>query len=165
MRTAHFFLSLGLVLFLWFVIDYRHGVAWATTDGLYWFLVGNIIYFAGGILLAIAFRDNRAFCKYLCPITVFLKFGTRLSILRISGEQNRCSECAACDRACPMGIPVSQYVLSDRAVIDTECVLCQNCVASCPEKCVTLSIRVGSTHGPLPKLGMRARHKISQPSL
>ena len=41
---------------------------------MFWlFLIGNILYYAGGIALAFIFKDNRAFCKYLCPITVFLK--------------------------------------------------------------------------------------------
>ena len=33
---------------------------------MFWaFLVGNILYYAIGIILAFAFRDNRAFCKYI----------------------------------------------------------------------------------------------------
>ena len=35
---------------------------------MFWlFLIGNILYYAGGIALAFIFKDNRAFCKYLCP--------------------------------------------------------------------------------------------------
>ena len=33
----------------------------------YAFLIGNAVYYAAGIALAFAFKDNRAFCKYLCP--------------------------------------------------------------------------------------------------
>ena len=36
------------------------------------FIVGNIAYYGIGIALAFLFKDNRAFCKYVCPITVFL---------------------------------------------------------------------------------------------
>lgn len=39
----------------------------------YLFLLGNAFYYIVGIALAYIFKDNRAFCKYLCPITVFLK--------------------------------------------------------------------------------------------
>ena len=31
------------------------------------FLAGNALYYIAGIALAFAFKDNRAFCKYLCP--------------------------------------------------------------------------------------------------
>ena len=37
---------------------------------MFWaFVIGNIVYYAVGIALAYAFKDNRAFCKYICPIT------------------------------------------------------------------------------------------------
>ena len=36
------------------------------------FLAGNVLYYIAGIALAFVFKDNRAFCKYLCPVTVFL---------------------------------------------------------------------------------------------
>ena len=38
---------------------------------MFWaFIIGNILYYTVGIILAFAFKDNRAFCKYICPITV-----------------------------------------------------------------------------------------------
>ena len=41
---------------------------------MFWlFLAGNALYYLVGIVFAFMFQDNRAFCKYLCPITVFLK--------------------------------------------------------------------------------------------
>ena len=37
---------------------------------MFWaFVIGNIVYYAVGIALAYVFKDNRAFCKYICPIT------------------------------------------------------------------------------------------------
>ena len=45
---------------------------------MFWaFIIGNAAYYTSGIVLAYAFRDNRAFCKYICPITVFLKLWER----------------------------------------------------------------------------------------
>lgn len=80
-RNAHFVLSLAVVLGLWIVLGYRHGTEWRTTDGLWWFIYGNALYFVLGVVLAVIFKDNRAFCKYLCPITVFLRTSGRLSVL------------------------------------------------------------------------------------
>jgi len=150
-RYAHFGFSLALVLFLWFVIGYRHGIEWAATDGLYWFLYGNIVYFAVGIILAFAFKDNRAFCKYICPITVFLNASSRFSILRIAGDKENCTDCTACDKACPMSILVSQYILAGRPVSDDECVLCESCVTVCPENTVELALRFDRGGKTLPK--------------
>ena len=51
---------------------------------MFWaFIIGNILYYTVGIILAFAFKDNRAFCKYICPITVFMKPMSYFSLLRI----------------------------------------------------------------------------------
>ena len=49
---------------------------------LRWLLIGNILYYLIGIILAALLRDNRAFCKYVCPIPVFMKIGSRFSLLK-----------------------------------------------------------------------------------
>jgi ferredoxin-type protein NapH len=67
---------------------------------------GNGLYYALGVGLAFRFRDNRAFCKYICPLTVFLKAGARLSVLEVAGDMALCTECGACDRMCPMDIRI-----------------------------------------------------------
>ena len=54
------------------------------------FIVGNIIYYIVGIALAFIFKDNRAFCKYLCPITVFLKPASYFSVVRIKCDTSKC---------------------------------------------------------------------------
>ena len=68
LRYVMFALSLALVsgLFLMKAANLEQIMFWL-------FLAGNVIYYISGIALAFAFKDNRAFCKYLCPVTVFLK--------------------------------------------------------------------------------------------
>ena len=57
---------------------------------MFWaFLVGNIIYYAVGIILAFAFKDNRAFCKYICPITVFLKPMSYFALFRVKCDKEK----------------------------------------------------------------------------
>lgn len=57
---------------------------------MFWaFIIGNIFYYIIGIILAIILKDNRAFCKYICPITVFLKPASYFSMMRIKcNEKN-----------------------------------------------------------------------------
>ena len=58
---------------------------------MFWsFLVGNILYYTVGITLAFGLKDNRAFCKYICPITVFLKPSSYFSLLRIKCNKDKC---------------------------------------------------------------------------
>lgn len=61
----------------------------------YAFIVGNIIYYIVGIALAFAFKDNRAFCKYVCPVTVFLKPMSKHAVVRIKCDKEKCVSCGA----------------------------------------------------------------------
>ena len=55
---------------------------------MFWmFLVGNALYYIVGIVLAFIFKDNRAFCKYVCPVTVFLKLMSYYSLLRVHCDE------------------------------------------------------------------------------
>ena len=66
---------------------------------MFWaFIIGNILYYATGIILAFAFRDNRAFCKYVCPITVFLKPMSYFSLFRVKCDKEKCISCGKCKR-------------------------------------------------------------------
>lgn len=75
---------------------------------MFWcFLIGNILYYAIGIALAFAFKDNRAFCKYICPVTVFLKPASYFSLLRIKCDEEKCISCGKCKSVCPMDVDVT----------------------------------------------------------
>jgi polyferredoxin len=137
LRYVHFGLSLGAVLLLYFVFDYRSGAA--GREAVIWFLVGNALYYGAGIALAYALKDNRAFCKYLCPVSVPLKLTSRFSLLKIGGEAARCNDCDACEKLCPMDIRISDYILNNQRVLSTECSLCQTCVTVCARDALKLS--------------------------
>jgi len=92
LRYVHFGLSLGLVLLLWFGFRYRDQVHFGSTAGLKWMLAGNALYYIAAAGLAYALRDNRAFCKYLCPIPVFQKLTAPLSLLKIGAEREKCDD-------------------------------------------------------------------------
>ena len=53
------------------------------------FIIGNIAYYGLGIALAILFKDNRAFCKYICPVTVFLKPMSYYARIRIQCDKDK----------------------------------------------------------------------------
>lgn len=94
------------------------------------FLVGNLLYYAAGIALAFLLRDNRAFCKYLCPVTVFLKPMSYFSLLRITCDHEKCVSCGKCRQVCPMEVDMQDN--SRRRKNGTECILCMECVKHCP---------------------------------
>ena len=100
---------------------------------MFWaFIVGNAAYYAVGIVLAYRFRDNRAFCKYICPITVFLKPMSYFSLFRVTCDKEKCISCGKCKRVCPMEVDVTDN--SRKRKNGTECILCLECVKNCPKK-------------------------------
>jgi ferredoxin-type protein NapH len=137
LRYLHFAFSLGLVLLLVFVLGFRDGAAGQTA--VVWFIVGLLAYYAIGIALAYALKDNRAFCKYVCPVSVPLKITTRFSMLKIGGDAKKCNDCGACTKMCPMDIRIPEYILKGERVLSTECSLCQTCTTVCARDALKLS--------------------------
>lgn len=94
------------------------------------FIAGNIIYYLVGAILAFALKDNRAFCKYICPITVFLKPASYYSLLRIRVDSDICIGCGKCKDVCPMDVDMLDNRRSRKN--GTECILCFECKNVCP---------------------------------
>ena len=147
LRAVHFALALGLTAVLYYGFSYTTvqtdpeaaAAGMGTWASLGWFAVGNALYYGVGIALAIGFKDNRAFCKYLCPVTVFLRMGARVALARIRGDAVACTSCGRCAETCPMGIDIPAYVKEGRRVASTECILCLKCVAACPEAALRIT--------------------------
>ena len=130
LRLLIFIVTLAFFCVVWFLYH-------ETINSIMYisFIAGNVLYYIAGITLAFAFRDNRAFCKYLCPVTVFLKPASYFSLLRIRYNEKKCVHCGKCVKACPMDVDV----LNDRRnrKNGTECILCLNCVQECPKKALS----------------------------
>ena len=130
-RYIVFLLSLSFVsaLFIFKVDNLENIMLWS-------FLIGNIMYYALGILLTFIFKDNRAFCKYICPITVFLKPASYFSYLRVKCDHNKCINCKKCVKNCPMNVDMLDD--SRKRKNGTECILCCNCIKECPKNALDL---------------------------
>lgn len=126
-RYIVFALSLIFVssLFIFNVKNINKIMFWA-------FIIGNAIYYIVGILLAVILKDNRAFCKYICPITVFLKPASKYSVLRVKCDENKCIKCNTCKRNCPMNVDMTDN--SRKRKNGTECILCMKCIDKCPKQ-------------------------------
>lgn len=104
---------------------------------MFWaFIIGNVIYYITGISLAFIFKDNRAFCKYICPITIFLKPASYFSLIRVKRDKDKCINCKKCIKSCPMNVDMLDN--SRKRKNATECILCNNCVTNCPKKALHL---------------------------
>ena len=126
-RYLTFALSLLFVsaLFLLKVGNLERIMFWA-------FLLGNLAYYLVGIALAFLFKDNRAFCKYICPVTVFLKPMSYFSLVRIRCDKTKCISCGKCKKVCPMDVEMTDN--SRKRKNRTDCILCMECVKVCPKR-------------------------------
>jgi polyferredoxin len=150
-RYIHFFLSMVLVAILFFGFKYTIiqtdpkalAEGMGTGRELVWLLIGNFLYYLIGIILAFKFKDNRAFCKYVCPLTVFLKLTSKITLLRINSDNpDNCNNCRICANACPMGIDIPSYIKDKTRVLSTECIMCMKCVAVCPNSVLKTSLGI-----------------------
>lgn len=104
---------------------------------MFWsFIIGNVLYYGVGITLAFLLKDNRAFCKYICPITVFLKPASYFSMLRVKNDKNKCLSCGKCKKICPMNVDMTDNARS--RTNGTDCILCFKCIDECPQNSLHL---------------------------
>ena len=136
-RYLHFCLSFGLVFFLFFGLHYFPKSQ--SMAVLFWMAIGNALYYAAGILLAYYTKDNRAFCKYLCPIPALQKILGRFALFKVCIDRKKCTDCGICEKKCPMDIKLLDYARAGKRVLSTECILCAVCVTSCPQKAIGIS--------------------------
>ena len=83
-----------------------------------------------GITLLGSLFVERPWCKYACPYGAVLGISNLFRVFRIRRNAGLCKLDYACDRACPMNIPVSQL----HGGSDHQCISCLECTteASCP---------------------------------
>lgn len=129
-RYIFFAVSLIFSIFLFYKkISYMGSI-------MFWsFIISNTIYYGIGITLAFVFKDNRAFCKYICPITVFLKPASYFSLIRIKINNEKCISCNKCKKVCPMDVDMTDN--SRKRLNGTECILCLECIKECPKKALS----------------------------
>ena len=99
----------------------------AMTGGLFWWKFSLML-----LILTACVFVFRAFCRFLCPLGALYSLLSRLALLGVKVDGERCVDCGACLRVCPMDI---------RAVGDRECVHCGTCIDVCPTKAI--SFRAG----------------------
>ena len=109
----------------------------ANDELMFWgLIIGNAVYYVLGIAMAAGFRDNRAFCKYFCPIGILMKPGAYVSLARIKFDPEACIGCHACERACPMDVDMRSNARN--RTNGTECILCTECITACPKGALKL---------------------------
>lgn len=90
------------------------------------------------LLASLSLLYKNFWCRYLCPYGALLGILSRLSPVKVRRNDEKCTRCGACTKACPMLIEVERQSVIDSA----ECFGCMTCVGICPSKgALELSVR------------------------
>ncbi len=103
-------------------------------------LVSLAIYYIIGIILIMKLKDNRALCKYFCPVPVLQKIFMPFSIFYIKVEADKCVGCKSCERNCGMDINITKYIDEKCNVTSKDCIQCRKCVEHCHYDALTIGV-------------------------
>ncbi len=99
-------------------------------DSAGWLFAYKVLILAVTVILSVIIY--RPFCKYICPLGAIYSLFNRISVLKISNNEEKCINCKKCEKSCKMNI----NVLSD--LNSPECIRCGLCVKSCPTESLSM---------------------------
>lgn len=85
----------------------------------------------------------RPFCKYICPLGALYSLFNPIAFYKIHLDKEKCTDCGACERACPMNVPLRTRPNS------LECIRCGDCKKSCPTGAISMGFCPGRPKGNL----------------
>jgi len=94
-------------------------------------LTGGLFYWKLAVLIAMVVTCVfifRAFCRFICPLGAIYSLFSKIALLGVRVDMNKCNNCRACVKTCQMDI---------KRVGDRECIQCGECIDVCPEKAIT----------------------------
>jgi len=113
-------------------------------------------WFIGLLFLVILFLNRirpRFWCRFLCPLGALLGLFSRFTILKLEKYPQRCTGCHACTVSCQGAAEPEPGTAWESA----ECLMCFNCLGSCPEEALAFRFKLRSpVANKKPDMGRRA---------
>ena len=81
------------------------------------------------IVLLISLIIYRPFCQLICPFGLISWIVERFSIFRIQIDKEKCTQCGACVKACPLEAAKGRV---DGKKMPADCFSCARCLSTCP---------------------------------
>ncbi|MCP4651329.1 MAG: 4Fe-4S binding protein [PVC group bacterium] len=81
------------------------------------------------IALLAAFATYRPFCQFICPFGLVSWIAERVSIFRVRIDKEKCTQCGACIKACPLEAAEGRV---KGKKLPADCFSCARCLNVCP---------------------------------
>jgi len=82
------------------------------------------------VLFVLSLFYKNIWCRFLCPYGALIGLGSILRITKVRRNEESCTNCEMCTKACPQRIKVH----TKKAVSSLNCTACMSCVEACPIK-------------------------------
>ncbi len=79
---------------------------------------------------------KRPFCRTICPLGAMYGLFNKVSILRPQVDLEKCIQCNACEKSCPVEIKAYEK----NACLTTDCIRCYRCI-KCPTGAVSIGVK------------------------
>lgn len=86
-------------------------------------------------LIWMTLRFSRLYCNLICPVGTLLGIPSSVSLFKVRLDKNLCTSCGLCSSVCKAGCIDAR----NKKVDNTRCVVCFNCLDSCPQNGVHYS--------------------------
>lgn len=81
---------------------------------------------------------GRLYCNMICPVGTLLGLLSKISLLRIRFDKDKCARCGRCSLSCKSScIDFLSYNIDN-----SRCVECFNCITNCPEKALSYGFQM-----------------------
>lgn len=77
---------------------------------------------------------SRPFCRTACPLGAFYALFSKIKLVKLRLNTERCTGCAACHDVCPMGVQFNE------SPDDMECISCLACSKACKYNAIDLEV-------------------------
>lgn len=77
---------------------------------------------------------SRPFCRTACPLGAFYALFSKIKLVKLRLESEKCTHCEACHPVCPMGVRFNE------SPDDMECISCMACSKACNFNAIRLEV-------------------------
>jgi ferredoxin len=106
-----------------------------------------LLFLTTGVIVSGAFFQRRMWCRYLCFLGGMAGNYARMGMVALRVKPEVCKTCtaaAACFNGTATSAPCPLFEFPRTLVSNANCNLCANCVKSCPNDAITLTLRAPS---------------------